>query len=80
MSHYSNPYTIKLLFNNNLHSGMIVVFKVNNQRRYFMVALNILMILLGFINSLNKKPQNTEAAQGEIGEVVLSWEGAGGSC
>lgn len=45
-----------------------------------MVALNILMILLGFINSLNKKPKNVEATQGETGEVVLSWDHGGGSC
>jgi len=37
-----------------------------------MVALNILLILLGFVNSLNKKPKNVDATQLNIGEVVLS--------
>jgi hypothetical protein len=37
-----------------------------------MVALNILLILLGFINSVNKKPQNIDSSQMGIGEVVLS--------
>ena len=37
-----------------------------------MVTLNILLILLGFIGSLNKKPQNVDVTQLEIGEVVLS--------
>lgn len=39
-----------------------------------MVALNILLVLLGFINSVNKKPKDADVAQLEIGEVVLSWE------
>ena len=39
-----------------------------------MVALNILFVLLGFINSLNKKPKNVSVTQGEVGEVVLSDE------
>jgi hypothetical protein len=43
-----------------------------------MVALNILLILLGFINSLNKKPQNVDVAQMDVGEVVLSGGGGGG--
>ena len=37
-----------------------------------MVTLNILLILLGFINSLNKKPVNVDSPQLNIGEVVLS--------
>jgi hypothetical protein len=41
-----------------------------------MVALNILLVLLGFINSVNKKPKNADAVQLNIGEVVLSgWPG-----
>jgi hypothetical protein len=36
-----------------------------------MVTLNILLILLGFINSLNKKPHNVDVAQVGAGEVVL---------
>ena len=36
-----------------------------------MVTLNILLILLSFINSLNKKG-NAEVTQIEVGEVVLS--------
>jgi len=40
-----------------------------------MVALNILFVLLGFINSLNKRPRSIEVTQGEIGEVVLSENG-----
>ena len=39
-----------------------------------MVALNILFVLLGFINSINRKPKSIEVTQGEIGEVVLSDE------
>ncbi len=39
-----------------------------------MVALNILLMLLGFINSVNKKPKNNEATQLDIGEIVLSWD------
>jgi hypothetical protein len=42
-----------------------------------MVALNILLILLGFINSVNKKQKNVDVTQMNIGEVVLS--GGGGS-
>jgi len=41
-----------------------------------MVALNILLILLGFVNSINKKPKNIEVTQGEMGGVVLSEDGA----
>jgi hypothetical protein len=41
-----------------------------------MVALNILLILLGFINSINRKPVNVDVPQGEVGEVVLSGDGA----
>jgi hypothetical protein len=44
-----------------------------------MVTLNILLILLGFVNSLNKKPQNVDVAELNIGEVVLS-DNLGGSC
>ena len=36
-----------------------------------MVALNILLILLGFINSLNKNAKNIDATQINAGEVVL---------
>ena len=43
-----------------------------------MVALNILLILLGFVNSLNKKPSSVKTAQLNIGEIVLS-DGGGGS-
>ncbi len=42
-----------------------------------MVALNILLILLGFVNSVNKKAKNVDVTQMNIGEVVLS--GGGGS-
>jgi hypothetical protein len=37
-----------------------------------MVTLNILLVLLGFINSLNKKPKNIDLTQPNAGEVVLS--------
>ncbi len=41
-----------------------------------MVTLNILLILLGFINSLNRNPKNADVPQGETGEVVLcDWNG-----
>jgi hypothetical protein len=40
-----------------------------------MVALNILFVLLGFINSINRRPKNIKVTQGEQGVVVLSeWE------
>ena len=39
-----------------------------------MVALNILFILLGFINSINRKPRNLDITQGEI---VFSDDGDG---
>ena len=44
-----------------------------------MVTLNILLILLGFINSVGKKPQNVDVTQIDIGEVVLS-DNFGGEC
>jgi hypothetical protein len=36
-----------------------------------MVTLNILLILLSFINSLNKGGKKVDVAQTSIGEVVL---------
>jgi hypothetical protein len=42
-----------------------------------MVTLNILLVLLGFINSLNKAPKNVEINNPDVGIVVLS--GGGGS-
>jgi len=39
-----------------------------------MVTLNILLILLGFINSLNKKPRNVDPLEMDIGIVELSDE------
>jgi hypothetical protein len=41
-----------------------------------MVTLNILLILLGFINSLNKKG-SMEVTQLNVGEIVLSDLGHG---
>lgn len=45
-----------------------------------MVTLNILLILLSFINSLNKKGKNIDAAQINAGEVVLCDGFTGSSC
>jgi len=42
-----------------------------------MVTLNILLILLGFINSLNKNTKNVDVTQIDVGEVVLC-DGPGG--
>ncbi len=42
-----------------------------------MVALNILFVLLGFINSINKKTASLDVPQENIGEVILS---GGGYC
>lgn len=42
-----------------------------------MVTLNILLVLLGFINSLNKQPKNVDISNPDIGIVALS--GGGGS-
>jgi hypothetical protein len=44
-----------------------------------MVALNILLILLGFINSVNKKAKDVDTVQLDIGEIVLS-DGPGWGC
>ena len=44
-----------------------------------MVALNILLILLGFINSLNKKPKNVDIGDMDVGVVTLSDE-VGSDC
>ncbi len=40
-----------------------------------MVVLNILMVLLGFINSLNKAPKNADLNEQEVGAVVLCGDG-----
>jgi len=45
-----------------------------------MVTLNILLVLLGFINSLNKTPKNVDAADQDIGIVVLSGGGSSPLC
>jgi hypothetical protein len=46
-----------------------------------MVSLNILLILLSFINSINKKANKVDVAQ-NIGEVVLCGgpDGPAGGC
>jgi hypothetical protein len=45
-----------------------------------MVALNILLVLLGFINSLNKTPKNVDIDCQEVGIVALSGGGGGPLC
>jgi len=45
-----------------------------------MVTLNILLVLLGFINSLNKQPKNVDLTEQNIGTVVLCGDGTSGSC
>jgi len=42
-----------------------------------MVTLNILLVLLGFINSLNKQPKNVDLTEQNIGTVVLCGDGTG---
>lgn len=42
-----------------------------------MVTLNILLVLLGFINSLNKAPKNVDINNPDVGIIALS--GGGGS-
>jgi len=37
-----------------------------------MVTLNILLVLLGFINSLNKQPKSVDVTGQDIGIVLLS--------
>lgn len=37
-----------------------------------MVGLNILLILLSFINSINKKVAKADVAHIDVGEIVLS--------
>ena len=37
-----------------------------------MVTLNILLVLLGFINSLNKQPKNAVVENPEIGIIAIS--------
>ncbi len=40
-----------------------------------MVTLNILLVLLGFINSLNKQPKNVNINSPEAGIIALSGGG-----
>jgi len=40
-----------------------------------MVTLNILLVLLGFINSLNKQPKNVEVSNPDVGIIALSIDG-----
>ena len=53
---------------------MVLAFKNSNKQkwRFSMVTLNILLVLLGFINSLNKTPKNVEINNPDVGAVVLS--------
>jgi len=37
-----------------------------------MVTLNILLVLLGFINSLSKQPKNIEVENPDIGVITIS--------
>jgi hypothetical protein len=45
-----------------------------------MVTLNILLVLLGFINSLNKTPKNIDISNPDIGIVALSGGGSIDGC
>jgi hypothetical protein len=45
-----------------------------------MVILNILLVLLGFVNSLNKSPKNIDINNPEIGIVALSGGGSIDGC
>jgi len=45
-----------------------------------MVTLNILLVLLGFINSLNKQPKNVDVTEQDVGTVVLCGDRDGTSC
>jgi hypothetical protein len=69
MSHIPGFHIVKWLSIRNLHSGTIIVFNNNNERRCFVVTLNILLILLGFINSVSKKSK--DVTQINAGEIVL---------
>jgi len=45
-----------------------------------MVTLNILLVLLGFINSLNKTPKNVDVGEQDVGIVALSGGGSSWPC